>query len=452
MLSSKWAKMGAWSPLDALKRASETKWLIDGVIPSGSINWMVASPESFKTFIALDMATCIANGRNWHERETDAAMVLYVAGEGGNDIHIRRAAADMSADDTGPLCIVQKRPRLDEPQGLASLLALVYAMTNERVKFPEIAAYGRDSVSKYLTPDERIKYDALDSGDMAAIAKAYGWRKQADVPGEIDDAGDFAREVSRHRYNAWDEAIASVLDDGQIYPDHAIGQTWKNILLVVDTYSQTSADDTKGVVSRYIKTLRDLQDKAGAFGAIVTVMVIDHTTKSGETYMGSLAKEGDTDTMIEVVRHGNSHAVTLKCSKMKMAVPFTPIHLELKKVMLEGYQDALGRPLTSLIVSDGEQAHKVRKASGATNDTAAAIVIGLLTEAGNSNESELRQLFTAHQSNAGKKADTVARTFRRALVNLTGINAICIDSDGVLTLPLPTETEKRTPDTTPPTT
>lgn len=430
----KWRDLGEWSPLNALKCASETKWLIDGVIPSGSINWMVASPESFKTFIALDMAACIANGRQWHGRETDTALVLYVAGEGGNDIHIRRASADMAANDTGPLCIVQMRPRLDESCGLATLMALIYGITDGHVKFPEMAAYEHDSVRKYLTPEERTKYDALESGDMAAIAQAYGWRKEADLPDCIEEGSDFARAATRHRYSAWDEAIASVYEDMDVCPNHSIGQAWKNIFLVVDTYSQTSADDTKAVVSRYIKTLRDLQDKAGALGAVITVMVIDHTTKSGDTYMGSLAKEGDTDTMIEVERHGNSHAVTLKCSKMKMAVPFAPIHLDLKPVTLEGFADALGRPLTSLIVSDGEQAYKVRKAAGADKDTIAAIVFALLTESGSCVSDDLRQRYASHESNEGKLPNVVSRAYLRAIDKLTAIGVIELGSDGAVTM------------------
>jgi hypothetical protein len=45
-LLHKWKELEGWSPLDPLQKAADTKWLIDGVIPAGSINWMVASPES----------------------------------------------------------------------------------------------------------------------------------------------------------------------------------------------------------------------------------------------------------------------------------------------------------------------------------------------------------------------------------------------------------------------
>ena len=423
MLSEKWAALGDWSPLPALKRVGETKWLIDGIIPAGSINWMVAAPGSFKTFLALDMAACIASGRPWHGRETDAGVALYVAGEGGNDIHVRRAAADLAANDAGPLCVVQIRPRLDEPQGLASLLALVHNVSACEFKFPEIEAFYALSCpynadTKYLTSDEKEHYDAL--------------RDKEDYNEE--KVQDYLVRQTRPRFSAWDEAIAQIHTDMALYPDQTISQgLLKNIFLVIDTYSQTSADDAKGT-SRYIKTLRDLQDKANALGGTVTILVIDHTTKSGDSYMGSLAKEGDSDTMIEVERHGAGHSVTLKCAKMKTAIPFTPIHLDLKPITLEGFTDAQGRLLTSLVVVDGEQAHVIRKTAGADKDTAAAVLVRLLTESGPCTTDELRKRFSVQEWNTGKKQETINRAFLRAFDTLKEKNVIALTSDDVVSL------------------
>jgi hypothetical protein len=49
---------------------------------------------------------------------------------------------------------------------------------------------------------------------------------------------------------------------------------------------------------------------------------------------------------------------------------------------LDGYLDTQGRPQTSLIVVDGEQAHRTHKASGSNGDTAAMLVLALLTGSG----------------------------------------------------------------------
>ena len=121
-LRAQWQALKECGPLAALERAGTTRWTIDSVIADGSINWLVAAPESFKTFVALDMATCIANGRDWHGKTTDQSIVVYLAAEGGNDIHIRRAAADMAAGETSLVGIQQSRPRLDDETGLNWLL------------------------------------------------------------------------------------------------------------------------------------------------------------------------------------------------------------------------------------------------------------------------------------------------------------------------------------------
>lgn len=448
-LAAKWAAIGDWSPLAALKRTSETKWLIDGVIPSGSINWMVAAPSSFKTFLALDMAACIASGRTWHGHETDQAVVLYVAGEGDDDIHVRRAAAEMAAGDTGPLRLVQMRPRLDEPHGLASLLALVQGVTDgyryggTGLAFPEVNAHS-DAVyygKGYLTPDEQVAHDfvrleaAPDDDEPPSAHRIYN--AHLDLVQRLGydmDNMEFKPEALRSRFNAWDEAMAQVDDmDGLQFPGGLDTRTAKHVFLVIDTYSQTSADDAKGTVSRYIKTLRDLQEKAAALGGVVTVLVVDHTTKSGDSYMGSLAKLGDSDTMIEVDRHGTDNAVTIKSLKMRSGANFEPIHLNLVPFTLEGFTDAQDRPLMSLVVSDGEQAHRIRKAAGAAGDTAAALVLTVLTGAGECNKADLRQRYSEHPTNKGKSEETVKRAFNRALLHLTESDIVLVSSDGVFT-------------------
>jgi hypothetical protein len=415
-LADKWAAMGTWSPLAALKRTGETHALVDGVLPSGSITVAAGNPGDFKTFIAMDLATCVASGRPWHGRETARAVVLYIAAEGGDDIHVRRAAADIAAGDTGPVCIVQMRPRLDEPQGLASLLALVEDVTYDGhggAGFNEIQTYYRDSRGdKYLSPEERVIYESKSE----------------------DAADEYALHLSRPRFSDWDEAIAQVYEDmlmqvpGGVDPAMAT-----NVFMVIDTYSQTSADDTKAVVSRYIKTLRDLQEKSAALGVTVTILLVDHLTKSGDAYMGSLAKLGDTDGMVLVERHGGSNAVTLKCVKMKTGTAFAPIHLDMAPITLDGFTDALGRPLASLCVVDGTLGQKIRSAAGTDRNTTAAVLLALLTNAGQCTERELRERYLAHPPNLQKKPESVDRAFKRAFARLTQDNIVVTDQDGVLT-------------------
>jgi hypothetical protein len=174
-----------------------------------------------------------------------------------------------------------------------------------------------------------------------------------------------------------------------------------------------------------MKNLRDLVEQSGDR---VSVVVVDHLTKSGDSFMGAMAKQGDSDVMIEIERKGQ--LVTVTCpEKMKAAKPFEPIHLELVEYTLEGYPDAQGRPLTSLIVQDGERIHRLRKAAGTSSETAAAIVLQLLSDDSPCNQESLRANFSSHQSNAGKKPDTVRRAFSRAVESLTDEEVIQVNGD-----------------------
>lgn len=86
-------------------------------------------------------------------------------------------------------------------------------------------------------------------------------------------------------------------------------------LIVIDTYAQTSADDTKAAVTAYERSIRNLI-RESAPGA--SVLVIDHTTKEGTTWMGSNAKLGNMDMMGLVKRAGDDVILTMRGGKGKV--------------------------------------------------------------------------------------------------------------------------------------
>jgi hypothetical protein len=435
-LRAQWHAMEEYSPLAALERAGTTRWTIDSVIAAGSINWLVAPPENFKTFVTLDMATCIASGRDWHGKATDQSIVVYLAAEGGNDIHVRRAAADIAAGETGFVLLKQSRPRLDDETGLYWLLGLLNRGPNERADdFKETEnVYELIDEGGFLSQQEKEEYDSLDwtNPKHKQRLEILNNLNQGRVPANIKAAYDGLSE--NHPYLISDQWRSTGNDGylrlGNIVTPNAV---FSRVFLVIDTYSQTSSNDDKTTVSRYIKTLRDLQEKSTAAGFTITVLVIDHMTKSGDSYMGSLAKEGDSDAMFEIDRPGDGYSVTFKCKKMKMAAHFEPVHLDLLPIEIEGFQDALGRPLTSLYVTDGAKSHQVRKIAGSDKDTAAALVYRLAQDSPQPlSDTVLRDNYTAHASNQGKQRESVHRQYRRAIDKLTKNGAIQADKHGLL--------------------
>jgi hypothetical protein len=423
---------GAWSPLAGLREATAESWIVDGVIPQKALVWMAAAPESFKTFVALDMAAAVSCGRDWQGRPTEAATVLYVAAEGGTDIHVRRAGAELAAGQAGPLAVVQSRPRLDGPMGLVVLQAYVGAALG--ISCSSDPYFCEIDFDSYLTPEE-IKRSYIDAGYPKKDEWGeYEWLDldcpELESDRAFDKRWDLTKALAVPRYSDVDKAKHRAQQDVTYRPLAFWGlhEYGKRLLLIIDTYSQTSADDTKPTVSAYIKTLRDLQEWGDKVGISITVMVIDHLTKSGDSFMGSQAKLGDSDVMVSLKRTGNS--VTMCCDKMKSAARFEPIHMDMAPIAIEGFTDKLGRTLTTLRVADGQRSHQLRKAAGAKSNTAAAMLLGLVGDSEHRTH-ELREMFKALPTSAGAKPDAVNRKFLRALDSLVGDNLVTVIADSV---------------------
>jgi len=79
-------KLEAWDSIED----EPVEWLVQGVIPQKSFVALYAPPASFKSFIALDIAECIATGRAFLGNQiTKRGAVLYIAGEGHGGIGSR---------------------------------------------------------------------------------------------------------------------------------------------------------------------------------------------------------------------------------------------------------------------------------------------------------------------------------------------------------------------------
>jgi AAA domain len=75
---------------DGLDDIPDPVWLMDGVIPEGSVT-LYGKRGSMKSFAALDMALCIANGVPYHGKNVTQGRIVYFAGEGfkGNKRRIK---------------------------------------------------------------------------------------------------------------------------------------------------------------------------------------------------------------------------------------------------------------------------------------------------------------------------------------------------------------------------
>jgi hypothetical protein len=343
------------SPLGALSRAADRVDVIEDIVPSKGITWMYGPSMSFKSFVALGMASAVAAGSQWMGRLTAESVVLYIGAEGGDALHIRRAAAQ--GDGGGLLLMIQERPQLDTPAGLREMRSII------------------SSLLDYNWPD---------------------------------------------------------IDEMEVYMDDVVqnkGGAAVSVLCVIDTYSQTAGGDEKAQVSAYIKNLRDMIDEAGRYMVDLSFVVIDHATKAGGSYLGSVAKLNDVDSQLEVVRDGSKSLVCVHQRKSKEGVGSAPVFLEMEEFTFDGYVDGNGRPLRTLRTVDGSKA----KALSEVVSGKAGLLLELLADSGDELlEETLRRAFYDHSSHGdGARPDSVAKAYRRAKERLAADDLID-ERDGVV--------------------
>ena len=340
--------ISARNPVSVLASIKNTADVVEGLIPLGGIAWLYGASMSYKTFAAMSLAVAASTGSAWLGRRAMRCAVVYIGAEGGSALHVRRAAAEVAHGASGPLFVVTDRPMLDTPPGVARLHGMLQGLTG---------GAGGDYSD--------FELDAV----YAAAVGAF------DVSGS-DEMLDELAEV---------EAV----------------------LCIIDTYSQTSGGDDKVNVSAYVKGLRDIID--AAYGNL-SFLVIDHATKAGGSYMGSVAKLNDVDSQIEITRTGDRRAV-LQQRKAKDGAEGAALHLEVVPQALEGFTDAYGKPVVSLVARDGSRAAKI---ADLAEGKAGVLLDILLARGGSGSDVDLRAAFAGHEGNSGIKPDSVGKAYRRA--------------------------------------
>ena len=357
------------NPALVLETAHERYDIVEGLVPDQGLTWLYGASMSFKTFAAMSLAVAASSGTDWMGRKTELCLVVYLGAEGGMSLHARRAGAELAAGTFGALCVAAERPLLDTRLGQIRLRGILQGLTG----------------SIFGSPEYDLEEDAVYAGAVGAYTP---------------EVGDYEDQMA--------------------------------VLVIIDTYSQTSGGDDKVNVSAYIKGLRDMiEDAQEQGGWRLSFVVVDHATKAGRSYMGSVATLNDVDSQIEVVRTASSNRATMYHRKVKDGIESVPISLELVPKVLDGYVDAYGKPIATLVVKDGAKAAKIAEVA----DGKAGVILGLLEdEGGRCDDDTLRKLFVAHRSNEGIKAESVARAYKRGKENLQEAAIIAVEGDSVIAL------------------
>lgn len=131
------------------------QWLLDGVIERGSLNLLFGEPAAGKSLFALDWAFCVAHGIHWHQRATERAGVVVIAGEGFAGIARRLRALEAKYGMPGAsLLYISKQPAdlidSNNAQWLADSIAEI---------FPNPGLVVVDTLHRNMTGDENSSAD-----------------------------------------------------------------------------------------------------------------------------------------------------------------------------------------------------------------------------------------------------------------------------------------------------
>lgn len=113
-----------------LAELPEPEPLVAGVLARDTLAAIVAKYASFKSFVAMDLALCIATGLDWHGHAVVQGNVAYIAVEGVQSLHRRVEAWRIlnRLPDVGGVYFLPTAVILNEARDLRDFLAAVEAM------------------------------------------------------------------------------------------------------------------------------------------------------------------------------------------------------------------------------------------------------------------------------------------------------------------------------------
>jgi AAA domain len=135
------------------------EWLIDFVLPMRSKSVLFGLSDSFKSFLAIDMACSVSTSRSWHGHAVKLCKVIYLANEGAIGVGRKRIPAWMAYheipdEDRQNIFLVKVDTILPDEKSRATLLAAIRAIVEPGETFILIIDVLRGSMSGSESDDE----------------------------------------------------------------------------------------------------------------------------------------------------------------------------------------------------------------------------------------------------------------------------------------------------------
>lgn len=102
--------MGELLTAETIKEIPNPRPLINGVLDLATTSWLIGKSGSYKSFVALDMAGCVATGKPWHGHAVTQRPVVIVVAEGATGTKLRVGAWEALYGPMGPHLYFLPRP------------------------------------------------------------------------------------------------------------------------------------------------------------------------------------------------------------------------------------------------------------------------------------------------------------------------------------------------------
>jgi len=139
-----------------LDQPAPLRWVIKHWVPDNAATMIFGESGSGKTFLAIDMACCIATGQAWHGHKTKSGVVIYMAGEGNYGLRQRVASwcKDHGVSSMDNLYISNRAIDLDGPAAAAHILNAVRELTKGDAVMVFV-----DTLNNHMSGDENSARD-----------------------------------------------------------------------------------------------------------------------------------------------------------------------------------------------------------------------------------------------------------------------------------------------------
>ena len=136
----------------------QQSWIVKKIIPKKSFSLLYSPPDSFKSFIAIDISCSVATGISWGDFKTIRGAVIYIAGEGQYSISKRIKAWEIANNTQAEnLWLIDKAIKISNPQWCDELIELIKNFEHQMGLKVELVVI--DTLARCFTGDENSPTD-----------------------------------------------------------------------------------------------------------------------------------------------------------------------------------------------------------------------------------------------------------------------------------------------------